>query len=95
MNNDDLKKLRESKEKIFAGIMEILGGVGLGHLQVAGLELEPSSFDKDSSFISGGGDRTLETIANVMDCEGRLVLRVNPKTGASYWVCISDDHEVV
>ncbi len=89
MTNDDLKKLQEHKIELFAGIGQVLTNIGLAHLQVAGLEVELASLEIsseqeffDKSEIEGTPERFTCPEGN------RAVLRVDPRTGESYYICV-------
>lgn len=89
MTNDDLKKLQEYKTELFEGVGRTLESLGLGHLQVVGLELEPSSV-KISSDQPNSEKGFLEGTAEHFICPAgtRRVLRVDPQTGQSFYICV-------
>ncbi len=92
MTNDDLKKLQECNTELFEGVGRILEDLGLGHLQVAGIEVEPSSINNDSNQLGFDNDAFEGMNARIVCPEGsRPVLRVNPRTGQSYYICVSDN----
>lgn len=89
MKNDDLKKLQECNSEIFEGISLTLENLGLGHLQVVGLEIEPSSVKIGSIQPNFEKGTEVHTTDQLTCKEGyKLVLKVDPRTDRSYHVCV-------